>query len=136
LTWFYSRTEHLTLSVEDLLKEMGQMFDSRPGKLTLRRKFETRLWRGDEPFCDYYHENVILANRIPVAEDELLDYLIEGISNTQLQNQARLMKFRSGAELLEAFESVTVKREERRLEEPEERGGGERDRGRPRVRGR
>jgi len=55
---------------------------------------------------------VILANRVPVAKDELLDYLIEGISNTQLRNQARLMKFRSGAELLEAFESVMVRRED------------------------
>lgn len=40
LTWFYSRTEHLTLSIEELLEEMGQMFDLRPGKLILRKKFE------------------------------------------------------------------------------------------------
>ncbi|KMQ87466.1 hypothetical protein RF55_13252 [Lasius niger] len=91
------------------------MFDLRPAKLTLRRKFEARVWKGDEPFSNYYHEKVILANRVPVAKDELLDYLIE---NIQLRNQARLMKFRSGAELLEAFKSIVFERGDRRTGPP------------------
>lgn len=117
LTWFYSKTEHLTLRIEDFLREMGQMFDLRPAKLTLRRKFEARVWKGDEPFSNYYHEKVILANRVPVAEDELLDYLIEGTTSV-LRNQARLMRFRSGAELLEAFESIVFERGDRRMGPP------------------
>lgn len=112
LTWFYSKTEHLTLSIRELLTEMGQMFDSRPGKLALRRKFEARMWRGDEPFCTYYHEKVILASRVPVAEDELLEYLIDGISSVRLRNQARLMRFSSRVDLLTAFESVVSERED------------------------
>lgn len=43
------------------------MFDLWPGKLSLRREFEVRVWKGDEQFCDYYQEKVILANRIPIA---------------------------------------------------------------------
>ncbi|XP_025265893.1 uncharacterized protein LOC112638423 [Camponotus floridanus] len=106
LSWFYSRAEHVTLGLEDLLREMESMFDLRPGKLSLRREFEARVWKGDEQFCDYYHEKVILANRIPIAEDELLDYIIEGVTDPRLQSQARLMNFRSGGELLGAFEKV------------------------------
>lgn len=116
LSWFYSKTEHLTLSIEDLLKEMQQMFDLRPGKLALRKKFEARVWKGDEPFCNYYHEKMILANRVPVAKDELLDYLIEGIINVNLRNQIRFAKFKSRAELLEAFESVSLERGDWRTE--------------------
>lgn len=100
------------MSIEGLLIEMGRMFDSRPRKLTLRRKFEARVWKGDEPFCGYYHEKVILASRVPVAEDELLDYLVEGISSVRLRNQARLMRFRSAVELLGAFENVVPERED------------------------
>lgn len=82
------------------------MFDLRPGKLALRREFESRVWRGGEPFCDYYHDKMILANRIPIAEDEILDYLIEGVMDQRLQNQARMMNYRTGTELLKAFEKV------------------------------
>lgn len=51
---------------------MKQMFDSRPEKLSIRKEFEACVWRADE-FGDYYHEKVILTNRVPIAEDELLD---------------------------------------------------------------
>ncbi|XP_018377468.1 PREDICTED: LOW QUALITY PROTEIN: uncharacterized protein K02A2.6-like [Trachymyrmex cornetzi] len=108
LNWFYSRAEYLTLSVEDLLQEMVQMFDSRPSKLTLRKEFEARVWKTEESFCDYYHEKVILANRVPIAEDELLDYVIEGISDMRLQNQTRIMNFQTGTELLKAFEKIRL----------------------------
>lgn len=51
---------------------------------------------------------MILANRVPIAEDELLDYLIEGVTDLRLQNQARLTNFQSGAELLKAFGKITL----------------------------
>lgn len=76
LSWFYSKPEYITIRSEDLLREMESMFDLRPGRLSLRREFESRIWRTDESFCDYYHEKVIFANRVPIAGDELLDYII------------------------------------------------------------
>jgi len=85
---------------------MQQLFDLRPGKLSLRKEFEARTWKTGEPFCDYYHEKMILANRVPIAEYELLDYLVEGIIDMRLQNQARIMNFKSGLELLKAFEKI------------------------------
>ncbi|KYN21745.1 hypothetical protein ALC57_05879 [Trachymyrmex cornetzi] len=88
LAWFHSKAEHLILNIEDLLEEMTRMFDSRPAKLSLRKTFEARVWKADEQFCDYYHEKIILANRVPIDEDELLDYLIEVIADRRLQNQA------------------------------------------------
>jgi len=108
LTWFYSKAEYLTLNVENLLEEMQQLFDLRPGKLLLRKEFEARTWKTGEPFCDYYHEKMILANRVPIAEDELLDYLVEGVTDIRLQNQARIMNFKSGMELLKAFEKINL----------------------------
>nr|XP_012225735.1 PREDICTED: uncharacterized protein LOC105674166 [Linepithema humile] len=116
LTWFYSKAEHLMLSIEDLLGEMTRMFDLRPGKLSLRKEFEARAWKTAEPFCDYYHDKIILANRVPIDEDELLDYLIEGITDIRLQNQARIMNFKSKTMLLEAFENVSL--ENKRYSDP------------------
>lgn len=64
---------------------MKQTFDLRPRKLHLRREFEARVWKAEESFADYYHEKTILANRVPIVEDELLDYLVEGITDLRLQ---------------------------------------------------
>ncbi|XP_011859156.1 PREDICTED: uncharacterized protein K02A2.6-like [Vollenhovia emeryi] len=108
LTWFHSKSEHLTLSVDGLLEAMQQIFDLRPKKLSLRKEFEARIWKAEESFCDYYHDKVISANRVPVEEDELLDYLVDGIPDTRLQNQARIMNFSSKTDLLKAFEKITL----------------------------
>jgi len=52
---------------------------------------------------------MILANhRIPIAEDEILDYLIEGVTNRRLRDQAHLMNYHTGADLLKAFEKVQL----------------------------
>ena len=108
LTWFHSKSEHLTSSVSELLKEMSTMFDHRPGKLAQRREFESRKWQSNEPFADYYHDKVILANRVPIAEDEMVDYIIDGIPDERLQDQARIQRFEEKSALLKAFEKISV----------------------------
>jgi len=78
------------------------MFDCRQSRLKRRRQFEEQTWKTDENFSAYYHEKIILANRV------IMEYLIGGISNTHLWNQARLQQFDSGAELLAAFENISL----------------------------
>ncbi|XP_070517511.1 uncharacterized protein [Cardiocondyla obscurior] len=108
LSWLHSKTEHMTMTLTNLLQKMDKMFNLRPGKFSLRKEFETRTWKSNESFCDYYHEKMILANRVLVAEDELLDYVIEGITDRRLQQQMRLVKLNSVSDLLKAFENITL----------------------------
>ena len=42
LTWFHSKSDHIEMSVEDLLKEIKLMFDHWPRKIKRRRIFEDR----------------------------------------------------------------------------------------------
>jgi len=91
-TWFYSKAEYLTLNNEDLLEEIKQMFDLRPGNCRLEKS--SRPMEGRRTILTI-HEKVILVNRVSIAEDELLNYLIEGLVDMRLQNQARIMNFRS-----------------------------------------
>ena len=50
-----------------------------------------------------------MANRIPVAEEEgLIEYIIEAIPDTYLQNQARLQKFQTKSAVLEAFKEIVL----------------------------
>ena len=108
LEWFHSKSEHIEMSMDNLLTEMRRMFDHRPKKLERRRIFEERKWQRSEPFSHYYHNKLILRNQVPVDEDEMIDYLIDGIPDVQLRNQARMRKFGHSSELLEAFNKILL----------------------------
>lgn len=119
-TWFYSKAEYLILSIEDLLEEMKQIFDLHPGKLSLKKEFESRVWKADEQFCDYYHEkDDSRFSRVVPIEDEFLDYLVEGVTDMRLQNQARIMNFRSKIKLLKVFEKISL--ESKRSSDPRQK---------------
>lgn len=106
--WFHSRPEHLELNSENLMIEIKSMFDHRTSKLTLRKEFEDRKWKNTESFGEYYHEKIILANNTSVDEEELVDYLIDGIPNDHLRNQARMQRFVNKRSLFEAFEKISL----------------------------
>lgn len=108
LNWFHSRPEYLNMSVENLMEEMAGMFDARPKRISLRKDFENRSWQRKECFADYYHDKIILANRVPIDEVEIIDYLIDGIPSEALQNQARMMRFNRKVDLLEAFKKISL----------------------------
>ena len=93
LIWFHSRPKFIGMPMDNLLAELEAVFDHRQDSMTLRRKFESRVWKSSESFSDYFHEKLMLANAVPIAEEELLDYLIDGISDMSLRNQARIQQF-------------------------------------------
>ncbi|XP_071652503.1 uncharacterized protein [Temnothorax longispinosus] len=107
--WLHSKPELLQMTLDDFLKEMKAMFDCRPNKIDLRKQFEARMWQPSESFHDYYHDKIIKANRIPLAADEIMDYVIDGIPDRQLQNQARMQNFSSMAELMQSFKKITLR---------------------------
>lgn len=51
---------------------------------------------------------MILANRVPISEEKIIDYFIDGIRAASLRDQARISRFTSKATLLQAFEKVTL----------------------------
>lgn len=58
------------------------------------------------------HDKIILANRVPIEEDDLVDYIVDGISDLNLQDQARIQRFTTTTSLLKAFEKVTLRSRE------------------------
>jgi len=107
LQWFHSRPEHLEITVDELIERMRSIFDHRPAKMDLRKKFEKRVWHGDETFSNYFYDKTILAYRVPVDEDELTDFIIDGIPDKIIQDQARMQNFTRKEDLLRAFEKIT-----------------------------
>lgn len=112
LEWYHSRADHLAMGVDELLNEMQSMFERPLGRLELRKKFEAREWQKNELFSEYCHHKLILGNRVPVAKEEMVDYVIEGIPSEALRNQARMHLFSSVQEMMKAFSKVTLKSEQ------------------------
>ncbi|XP_025997281.2 uncharacterized protein LOC113005666 [Solenopsis invicta] len=108
LEWLHSKAEYMEISLEALLHELRTMFDHRPSRVALRKKFEERVWRKGETFADYMHQKVILGNRLPFDEEELVEYIIDGIPDRGLRNQARIGGLDSRAALMERFERITL----------------------------
>jgi hypothetical protein len=57
--------------------------------MTLHEEFRARKWRKNETFSDYMHEKIVLRNRMPIAEKQLLGYIIDGIPHWGLRNNVR-----------------------------------------------
>lgn len=106
MEWLHSRPEYVVMTVQELLGEMRAMFHHPPSRVVRKREFEQRRWGQGERFSKYYHHKVILGNRVPINEEEMLEYLIEGIPDTTLRNQARIERFGTKAALFMAFDKV------------------------------
>ncbi|KYN10024.1 hypothetical protein ALC57_17858 [Trachymyrmex cornetzi] len=82
------------------------MFFRRQSKLVTRKKFEERVWKKEEEtFYEYFHEKVIMGNRVPINDDEMLEYVIDGT----LRNQARIQRFTTADGFLETFGRVILR---------------------------
>nr|XP_034174050.1 uncharacterized protein LOC117601439 [Osmia lignaria] len=108
LKWYHSRSDCIEMNYEQLLSEIKKMFGQRVNSLTLRREFETRKWTPDEIFADYLHDKIMLGNRVPIPQEELIDYVIDGIPNESFRTQARIQCFQSTDALLKAFAKVSL----------------------------
>lgn len=107
--WFHSSPEYANLPVDELLAEMRKMFHHESSKIWMRQQFERRTWRKDETFNEYMHQKVILGNRSKIMETEMIEYIIEGIPDLALRDQARVQRLRSREALLEAFERISLR---------------------------
>ncbi|XP_017467307.1 PREDICTED: uncharacterized protein LOC108359793, partial [Rhagoletis zephyria] len=91
---------------ESVSEELKDAFGTKQSKLVLRRKFEMRKWQQTESFNEYYNDKVMLANPLKLEEEELVEYIIDGIMDEQLLVQGYLQCYTSKTQLLQAFSKV------------------------------
>jgi len=88
--WLHPKAEYIEMDADSLLGKMKKMFDHKPGKLIQRRKFEERKWKVGETYRGYHHDKIILGNQLSLGEDELIEYIIDGIPDVRLRDQAQV----------------------------------------------
>lgn len=100
LQWYYSKPEYAALLWTELETHMLNMYATQEDRIVLMRKFEARKWKRNEPFQTYFHEKVLLGNRLKLDEKDIISYIIDGIDNYVLRCQAKMKEFTSLNKLL------------------------------------
>ncbi|XP_041449939.1 uncharacterized protein LOC121404469 isoform X2 [Drosophila obscura] len=104
--WFFANYSPLSAGIDQILHQLRVMFGNKDNILETRRKFEQRKWIFDEKFVVYYHEKLLLAKDLNMNDAETIQYLIDGIPDQQLRNQALLQCFVSTEAMLMAFQHL------------------------------
>ena len=108
LRWYQSKPDCVDLTYDELLSGLRGMFGQRPNVLDSRRDFERRAWKTGETFADYVHEKLILGNKVPIADNEIVDYDIEGIPDENIKSVAYTRGFRTVEEVVLAYARMTL----------------------------
>jgi len=106
--WFQAENT-IGLSLNEIMDGFRKMYDHRPVRMALRKKFEAREWKPSESFADYFHDKIVLAKDVPVDEEEMVDYLIDGIPNDHLRNLARMKEFSKKEDMLRGLEKIPLR---------------------------
>ena len=107
LTWFHSKAEYAGYDYDALKIAMENAFTIREDRIALMRVYEKRVWKRSEKFITYYHEKIVLGNKLGFTDDEQLKYMIEGLDNSALQAQAKLARFNSLTEFMVTINDLT-----------------------------
>ncbi|XP_018406278.1 PREDICTED: uncharacterized protein LOC108782494 [Cyphomyrmex costatus] len=107
-SWFQAENT-ITMTLDEIMDGFRRMYDHRPTRVALRKKFEAREWKSSENFADYFHDKVILAKNVPIDEEEMVDYLIDDIPSDHLQDLARMKEFSKKEDMLRVFEKISLR---------------------------
>jgi len=64
-------------------------------------------------FAEYCHKKIILANKVPIDEEEIVDYVIDGIPVKSIRQQAMMQQFADKETMLKAMENISLGSEQK-----------------------
>lgn len=106
--WFMSQTNLMSMDLQEMFRKLREVFSAERSSMELYRQLESRKWYFGESFGEYCSEKQILASPLQLNESTLIDYLIEGIPDMQLRNQARIRNFSRVADMRNAFRFIKI----------------------------
>ncbi|EDW43590.1 GM11952 [Drosophila sechellia] len=97
--WLYSSTSATMETADKMISHLEKMFVmSKESKLSMRQKLQNCVWIKREEFSKYYNEKWQLADNLALADDEFLEYVIDGIYDVNLRNLPMSRSFKTGAQ--------------------------------------
>nr|XP_029732879.1 uncharacterized protein LOC115268848 [Aedes albopictus] len=106
--WLHTMTDFMLKTYEETLENLRGMYGFTVNRVELRKCLEKIQWHGREPFVDYCQSKKLIALKLNIEENELVEYIVEGIADLTLKNQARIQNFKTVAEIIQAFRMVKM----------------------------
>ncbi|XP_062556357.1 uncharacterized protein LOC134221179 isoform X2 [Armigeres subalbatus] len=107
-TWLHTRADFMLKSYEETLEDLRQTFGVSVNGFELRKRLEKIRWFGRESFADYCQSKKLIAQKLNLEEAELVEYIVEGIGDVILKNQARIQNFKTVTDIMQAFRMVRL----------------------------
>lgn len=91
----------------EIIRSLREFYDSPVNTIEIRRLLEKKTWSGKfETFMEYCQDKKVIAQKLKMQESEIVEYIVEGILNPVLKNQARMMNFKTVEEIVQAFRMI------------------------------
>lgn len=110
--WLNERPIFLRENVHSLGEILANYFEKKENRMDKRKRFENRKWKLTETFDSYYTAKVQLATGLTIDEEELVEYIIEGILDDSLRCYALINNYTTKAELYKSYHKVLQKQKE------------------------
>lgn len=95
----------------EIMEQLEMMFDIEEPDVEMRKKLIKRTWRAGERFVDYYQEKLILAAPLMMDDEDTIGYIIEGMDDAVLQQQAKMMNFKELKHLLRSMAGISKEKQ-------------------------
>ena len=105
--FYYSITNYPLLSWDEFVQSMRKMFRVRIDPVQLMMKLQNKKWRIGECYRDYHFEKVMLANKLGIANNLVIGYLIDGIENFTIRVQASGQSFANPCDMLDYMQKLS-----------------------------
>ena len=107
LSWLHSQADFMTKDYAEIIRSLKVFFDRPINTFEIRKRLEKKTWSGlFETFADYCQAKKVLAQKLKMPDQELVDYIVEGILDPVLKNQARMSNFKTVTEIVQAFRMI------------------------------
>lgn len=105
--WYNNTPGIVAITWNQLKLELINIFKCRDDPLTKTKKMEARVWKVGEKFSSYFQDKLKLINKLDIAENMAIEYVIEGIPDFFLKCHARAGNYRTLVDLLDGLQRIT-----------------------------
>ena len=106
--WLYAQPNFAVMTTNEILANLTTIFGIQESRFEKMEKFRRRRWKHEENFVAYYQSKITLATSLNLSPLETVDYLIEGIPDNRLRNQAKMHNFQNPLQLVESFKKIRL----------------------------
>lgn len=104
--WMFSSPDFVLKTYQEIIRDVRHMFGVAESKYELWKTLDRIKWNDHQPFNEYCLFKKLVAQKLEISESELVEYVVEGIVDDVLRNQAQMQNFKTMEDVVQAFRMI------------------------------